>query len=77
MNITIHNITESMVYNTVLGVVCDKGVTQLIRNFKCIVIVVESGYSFQNMPHSMIFFFSETNSKDTQYKTYTATKHYS
>ena len=30
---------------------CDKGVTYLIRNFKCTVTVVESGFLFQNTPY--------------------------
>ena len=42
-NITTNKITEKMASNIILEVTGDKGVTCLIRNFKCIVTVVESG----------------------------------
>ena len=49
-----------MVSNTFLIINGDKGVTDLLRKSKYIVIVVESMYTFQNKPHSTRFVFYET-----------------
>lgn len=72
-NITIKKMTEMIVSNKILDVTGNKGVTHLLRNFKCTSIVVESGYPFINTPHSTRFVLSDTNTNDNQHYTEIAT----
>ena len=61
INNNIHRTFETIEYNTIMQFSDDKGVFLLPVNFNCIVIVVEYGLLFLNMPFSINSFFSETN----------------
>ena len=54
----------------------DKIVIPLIKNFKYIVILVESVLHSWNIPHTKIFVFYETNVRDDIYKTDADTDQY-
>ena len=45
-NINIHKMTKRIYSNTILYVTDDKIVTNLLVNFKCIIMAVESGFPF-------------------------------
>ena len=54
-NIIIHKMTEIIETKTIFNVTVNKGVNNFLINSKCIAILVDSGYTFQNMPHSTSF----------------------
>ena len=75
-NITIQKIMERIGSNNILEVTDDKGVIHLLINLKFILIVLEYGSPFQNVPHYTSLVFCETNVRDKQYKTKDDTVHY-
>ena len=75
-NINITKISVRIESTTILEVTDDKGVINLLINIKCIVIVVDPGFPFQNTSHSTGLDFCETNIRDDKYKTDVATEHY-
>ena len=65
--ITIHKMNEIIESNTTLEVTHDKGVTCFLMNFKFIVMMLESRFLFQNIPHSTSSVFSKSIVKYSQY----------
>ena len=59
--------SESIESNTTLEVTHDKGVTCFLMNFKFIVMMLESRFLFQNIPHSTSSVFSKSIVKYSQY----------
>ena len=68
--------TESIESNTILEVTHDEGVIKLLINIQCIVIVVDTGFIYQNTPHSTDLVFCKTNVRDAKYRTEVSTDHY-
>ena len=67
--IMFHKVTESIESMIILEVTDDKGLINLLINFKFIVIVVDPRFPFWNAPHSMGFVFLETSVIYSQYNT--------
>ena len=75
-NITIHNITETIESNTVLGAYNFKRVNYVIDDSRVIVVLVDLGLPFINTTHSMSHIFFETTVRQKQCNTRVAPYHY-
>ena len=74
--IMFHKVTESIESMIILEVTDDKGLINLLINVKFIVTVVDHIFLSWGIPPSTNLVLCETNVRDSQYKTKTATYQY-